>query len=804
MPEKYDPKKAEKKWQQYREETWIYKYDFNSDKDTYSIDTPPPTVSGKIHIWHIFSYTQAEVIWRYHRMLWKNVFYPFWFDDNWLPTERLVEKEIWKKAVDLWRTEFSRICHEITEKYRNQFKELWQSMWLSVDWSLQYSTVSKDVQELSQKSFVRLLKKWLIIKKDFPALRCHECKTSVAQAEIDDKELDSVFYDIIFNLESWEEVVIATTRPELLPACVAVFVNPDDERHANLVWKYIFTPLWVKVKILADEKVQKDKWTWVVMCCSYWDETDMYWLQKYQIEEKIMMDENWHIKNSWVDWMDWLFIKKAKKFIVEKLKSEWKIISEKPIVHAVWTHERCGTPIEIITVWQWFIKILDYKKDLIEIADKINWNPDYMKKRYVDWVENLKWDWCISRQRYFWIPVPIWYSKKTWDIIIPDESELPIDPLVDKPKNLPEWHTADDIIWDSDVLDTWATSWLTPQINSHWTKPDSFDDKLMPMDLRPQAHDIIRTWAFYTILMSLFHRNDIPFKDVMISGHVLAWKGEKISKSKWNMKETPEELIEKYWADPIRYWACGWSLWKNIIFDENEIKNWTRLVTKLWNASNFVFMNLWDFDCDSEMKFDQLEDIDKWVLIKIQYLAEKTKKAYESFEFWQARIEFEKFFWSEYCDNYLEIVKDIIYKPENYEDWNKKKLSAQYALYNSLYMLLQLVSPILPHISEELYDRYYKTSKWLTSIHISVLPSWEYDYSDFEFLDWTYKKILFDVVDNVRKFKTDNWIRLWEQMEYVTVSIYEVELLDKIKEYVRSVWKIKYLLIKRWDNIEIG
>lgn len=810
MWDNYDPKLSEAQWQKYWEENKINEFDFDSTAPIYSIDTPPPTVSWKIHIWHIFSYTQAEVIARYKRMRWYNVFYPFWFDDNWLPTEILVEKETWKKATEIWRVEFGKECIATTEFYAKQFKQLWQSIGLSVDWRLDYSTISPKVQRISQLSFLSLYKKWIIYKKDTPALWCHKCWTSVAQAEVEDKELDSVFYDIIFKLESWQDLVIATTRPELLPACVAVFVNPQDARYTNIIGSNIVTPLWNTVKVMSDEKVALDKWTWAVMCCTYWDETDMYWVSQYNLEEKIILDDKWTLINTGNAELDGLYLLKWRKVIVEILDNAWLIVAKKPIIHAVWTHERCGTPMEIIPVPQWFISIMDKKQQLLDMWNQINWYPDHMKKRYDNWVQNLKWDWCISRQRYFGIPIPAWRSKLTWELILADESQLPIDPLKDKPLNLPKWHTIDDIVPETDVLDTWATSSLTPLINSNWMSENSMVHKLMPMSLRPQAHDIIRTWAFYTIVMSYFHTWNIPFQDIMISWHVLAWKWEKISKSKWNAKHTPESLIEEFGADPVRYWACGWSLWNNVVFDELEIKAWRKLVTKLWNAARFVFMNLEWFDQTQNIPFDKLQLIDKWILSRLTQTTNKMQEKLDGFEFGLARKEFETFFWSDFCDDYLEIVKDIVYNFSKYDNWDNKKLSAQYSLYVSLLSVLKLISPILPHITEEIYQKYFKQTNQINSIHKCSYPDFGLNSEDVELYSSKFD-ILKEYVAAMRKAKSDSGKRLGEEVQWLRILCseeklailknFEVELLSVAKsksvEYV--IWEDKFEVTIIWE-----
>lgn len=770
MEDKYAIGEREPEWQSFWKDTWIYKFSADAASVVYSIDTPPPTISGKIHIGHIFSYTQAEVVARYHRMLGKTVFYPFGFDDNGLPTERLVEKELGKKGSEFSREEFSAACLKVTDDYRKKFQSLWESLWFSVDWELAYSTISPDVQKVSQTSFLRLLERGLIYQKQSPALWCHECQTSIAQAEIDRKEFESVFYDIQFDGEDGQPFIISTTRPELLPACVAVFVNPEDARYTARVGTYVTTPLWTRVQILTDAKVDKEKWTGAVMCCTYGDETDMYWVRTYGLPEKIILDHEGKLKDTGDTELDGVYYKKARKVIVEKIAAAGKIIAQKDISHEVGIHERCGTPIEILPLQQYFVKVMDIKEKLIALGEEIDWQPAFMKKRYIEWVESLKWDWCISRQRYFGIPIPVWYSKKTGEMILPTEADLPINPLTDKPSVLPAWHTYDDIMPEADVLDTWATSALTPLINAKFFDATStLREKLLPMSLRPQAHDIIRTRAFYTILMSYYHTWKVPFEHIMISWHVLAWKGEKISKSKNNAWATPEELIQKYGADPIRYWACGGGLGKDIVFDEKEIEKGRKLVTKLRNATRFALLNLQDF-VPEKTDVASLYPTDQRVVYKSQEVGEKMKKYFETFNVWTALIEFEKFFWSDFCDNYLEIVKDKIATPAKYADGEAVKKSAQNGIYLALLHILKLISPMLPHISEELYQAYFRAHEGQVSIHTHLYPA---DLSATEKASYATlhadTKLLFTAIELIRKFKTDTWIKYGQESEKLIV-----------------------------------
>ncbi len=802
MNDKYESTISEPKWQEFWQQNGINKYDPNSDKTIYSIDTPPPTVSGKIHIGHIFSYTQAEVIARFKRMQGFNVFYPFGFDDNGLPTERLVEKELNRKASEMPRKEFIETCLQITEKYRTEFKHLWQSIGISADWDLEYSTISPYVRKLSQKSFLELLKKGAIIKKTAPALWDIEVQASVAQAEIDDKEFDSFFHDLTFTLENGENITIATTRPELLPACVAVFVNSEDERYNHLIGQNIITPLGDKVKIMSDPKVAVDKGSGAVMCCTYGDETDLYWVKTYNLPEKIIIANDGKIKNSPIEEMNGLYVNKARVLMVEKLKEMGALTNSKPIRHSVKVYERTGRPIEIISVAQWFIKTLELKDKLLENADKINWYPDYMKKRYTDWVENLKWDWCVSRQRFFGVSIPVWYSKKTGEMIFPDESQLPVDTISDKPMTLPEGHTYDDIEPDLDVLDTWATSSITPQINAHWGENNPLADKLLPMDLRPQAHDIIRTWALYTIIQSELHNNDIPWRNLMISGHVLFKKGEKISKSKAQTMMTPEELIEKYSADAVRFWACRASLGKDVQFDEKEILNGKKLVTKLWNATNFAMMNIGDYNTGLKLDHSKLEMADQWILLRVQETALKMTENLEKLEFGVAMSEFEKFFWHDLCDYYLELIKDRMYKPEKYENGDAKKLSAQYALYTTLSLVIKMIAPYLPHITEEIYQSHFKQNEGIVSIHLTEFPKNIIDIPANNEQIYSGMNMAFEIIEGVRKFKADNKIRLGEDIDTVKISgtDEQLKIIANFMDDLQGVSRAKSVILDKSEK----
>lgn len=771
MADKYNHQESESKWQKYREEKQIFAFSKDETKPIYSIDTPPPTVSWKIHIGHIFSYTQAEIIARFKRMSGYNVFYPMGYDNNGIPTEQLVEKELWINIKDVERKDFIAKCLDVVEKYKHLYENLRKSLGLSVDRSRFYTTISPEVQQLAQSTFVKLYHEWHIVCKDFPALRCTKMQTTLAQAETEEQEFNEFFNYLNFSLDCGGKLVIATTRPELLPACVAVFVNPTDKRFQKYIWGTITTPIGISVPIMADDKVKMDKWTGVVMCCTYGDETDVYRTKKYNLPEKIIIDRYGKIQNSGVPEIDGLKIAEAREKIMELFESKWGIVEKRdPIIQSKQISERGKVAVEIIPVKQRFVNLLDKKELLLGQNNKMKRHPEFMKKRSDDRIENLQRDRNISRSRKYGIPIPVRYNIQTEELILPSEKQLakwPIDPI----SELPDGYTAEQVRGEILVLDTWFTSWLTPQINQNFLIRDGYTQKILPMDLRPQAHDIIRTRLLYTTLQSYFATEEIAFNDVMMSGFCLAQKWEKFSKSKGNAKFDPEQVIATRWADAVRYRASGGQLGKDILFDENEFKIGQKLITKLRNAANFVFMNLLDFDVTTKIDEKDLYPIDLRILKQINTTSKIMTEHLNDYEYGQAKLEFEKFFRHDFCDNYLEIVKEKIYKPEKFTHGGKQKLSAQFALYHTFLAIIKLIAPYLPFITEELYQTYYKKNITAESIHILPFPNNDIFpiTHDMTAITSTVEELL-TVVEKVRGYKTEKQIGLWTEITHLKVS----------------------------------
>ncbi|RME77342.1 valine--tRNA ligase, partial [Candidatus Woesearchaeota archaeon] len=768
----YDFKEEEKKWQEFWKEQKIHIYHPIEGKEDYIIDTPPPTLSGRMHIGHASSYSQQDFIARYKRMSGKNVCYPFGTDDNGLPTERLVEKEKKVRSTKMDRQEFIALCNQTIQELKPSFIQDWISIGMSCDFEHSYSTIDPHCITTSQASFIDLFEKGLVFQEDSPISWCPTCQTAIAQAEFESVDKKSHFNDLIFTVGG-KELVVATTRPELLPSCVAIFVHPDDERYTEFIGKHAKVPLYsFEVPILADEKADPQKGTGAVMCCTFGDQTDVEWWRKHNLPLKVSINRDGTMNDNAGKYAG-LKIKDARKAIIEDLKEAGLLPLQKEIVHPVNTHERCGTDLEILKTKQWFVRVLDKKQELLDAGDRINWYPSHMKVRYKHWVENLNWDWCISRQRHFGVPFPVWYEKDTGKVIVASRDELPVDPLSSRPKH---YTGTSELVPETDVMDTWATSSVTPQIITNWADKGGYDltPDQFPTSMRPQAHDIIRTWAFYTIVKALYNNADIPWKDIVISGHVLDPKGNKMSKSKGNVVD-PRIILEKYGADALRFWTASSKLGDDIPFQEKDVQTGKKTVTKLANASNFVLMHLEDYDGTHP---EQILVMDKWLLSKAQKTIRAATESFEKYEYVRCKMETEKLFWTYFCDNYLEICKDRIYNPDRRGVEERK--SAQYALSKTLLTILKLFAPIMPHITESVYQKAFAKQEGCVSIHVSNWPKVDENLIDLEAEHAGDAAIA--IISAVRKFKSEQKVSLKTPVQ--TLSIHCDDLMQ---QHIESV-----------------
>jgi len=796
IPNKYDPQEVEPRLQKFWGKNNTYKFDSEDTKrEIYSIDTPPPTVSGKMHMGHAFGNSQQDFIARYKRMKGYNVLQPFGTDDNGLPTQTLIQKIKKVRAKDMPRKDFVKLCLKtLKEELRPEYVNDWKRLGISCDFNVSYTTINPHCTKVSQKSFLELYEMGRAYRKEAPAIWCPKCQTAIAQVELEDEEIDSHFNDIIFKIGK-QDLIVATTRPELLPACVAIFYHPDDKRYNKLKGKMAKVPLFdFEVPILPDKKADPEKGTGIVMCCTFGDKNDVEWQKEHNLPIKTAITK-WGKMSSLARKYENLKIKDARKEIIDDLKTNKLLTNQKEIKHAVNVHERCGTEIEYVHSKQWFIKYLDLKKDMLKWGKELDWHPQHMKNRYDNWAKGLSWDWCISRQIYFGIPFPVWYCEDCDEPIFAKEEDLPVDPLQDKApvKSCPNCQSKK-LRGESDIINTWATSSLTPTIVKELFRDKPVYKKLTknPMDLRPQGHDIISFWLFNTVVKSQLHYQMKPWKHCFINGWMLDPKGKKMSKSKNNIIE-PQEMIKKYSADALRYMSAGSTLGEDYPFQEKDLLTGKKTVTKLWNAAKFSMMHLENFNISEKIKVT--ETFDKWLLSKLNKLIEECTKHFDNYDFFKVKAEVDKFFWQILCDNYLEIVKDRLYNPDK-RGVNERK-SSQYALYHTLLTINKLFAPFLPFITEEIYLLFFKNNEKSESIHLTSWPIVNKKQINIETEEIADLGI--DIIATIRKYKSEKQLSLKEEIEeLILINDEDKEFENKIKQIqedlqaVLNVKKIKF------------
>ena len=791
-----------KKW----ETSGVYTFDRNASRDqVFAIDTPPPTVSGSLHMGHVFSYTHTDTVARFWRMRGKSVFYPMGWDDNGLPTERRVQNyfgvscdpnvaydpkftppfhgDVPKdhRAVAISRPNFIELCVELTHQDEKIFEDLFRRLGLSVDWSLLYTTISDYARRTSQAAFIRNLSRGEAYAQEAPTLWDVDFGTAVAQAELEDRERPGAYHSINFaRTDGSGNVTIATTRPELIPACVALVAHPDDPRYQPLFGKTVRTPLFdVEVPVVAHELAQIDKGTGIAMICTFGDLTDVIWWRELNLPTRPVIGRDGRIVADMPDWITSATgtanyaalagkgVKQAQTAIVEMLRLSGDMNGEpEPITHPVKFFEKGDRPLEIVTSRQWYIRnggrdeVL--RAALLKRGDELAWHPDFMQHRYTNWVGGLNGDWLISRQRYFGVPIPLWYPLTAAgepdfnNPIIPSESDLPIDPSSDIPAGFTEAQrgVAGGFMGEPDVMDTWATSSLTPQIAGRWIDDQKLFNNIFPMDVRPQAHDIIRTWLFATTVRSHFEHNIAPWKNAALSGWILDPDRKKMSKSKGNVV-TPIDLFEQYGSDAVRYWAASARPGVDTAFSEDQMKVGRKLATKLLNVTKFVL----GFG-EANPTATPTEAVDIAMLARLASVVDEATTAFETYDYARALEKSESFFWW-FCDDYVELVKTRAYSEGAGSD------SARAALQRALSTLQRLFAPHIPFATEEVW------SWWQTgSIHRASWPK------RTDLLGGTTDvgstEILLDAVCNVlaviRRTKTEAKVSQRAEVEHVLVS----------------------------------
>ncbi len=737
VPEKPVLEGLEEKWRVQWDERRVYEFDARAPRDAvFAIDTPPPTVSGSLHVGHVFSYTHTDVIARYQRMRGKAVFYPMGWDDNGLPTERRVQNYYGvrcdpslpydpafvppatpgKQPISVSRPNFVELCARLTAEDEVVFEGLWRQLGLSVDWSMTYATIGAGAQRVSQLAFLRMVQRDQAYQLEAPTLWDVDFRTAVAQAELEDREMPGAYHRVRFARPDGGFVEIDTTRPELLPACVALVAHPDDPRYQPLFGTEVITPLFgVPVPLKAHALADPEKGSGVAMICTFGDITDVTWWRELSLPVRAVIQPNGALRQvNWgeagwesrdaaraqahYDQLAGLSAVKARTRIVELLRESGDLLGEpRPITHHVKFFEKGDRPLEIITSRQWFVRTMNEREALLERGRDLQWHPEYMRARFENWVNGLNGDWCVSRQRFFGVPFPVWYRLRSdgstdFDArLLPAEADLPMDPSTDVPAGF----TADQrgvpggFTGDPDVMDTWATSSLSPFIVCGWERDPELFARTFPMHLRPQAHDIIRTWLFSTVVRSHLELDALPWAHAAISGWVLDPDRKKMSKSKGNVV-TPMALLEEHGSDAVRYWAAKGGPGVDTAFEPGQMKVGRRLAIKLLNASKFVLARTGP---DATVT----EAIDRGMLADLDALVRKATAALDEYDYATALRDVEAFFWS-FCDYYIELVK------RRRQGDDAAAQSAVSASQIALSTLLRLFAPFMPFVTEEVWS----------------------------------------------------------------------------------------------------
>jgi valyl-tRNA synthetase len=813
----YQSNESESHLQAFWQETGVYHFDPNSNAPVYSVDTPPPTVSGHLHLGHVYSYSHPDFIARFWRMNGHNVYYPMGYDDNGLPTERLVEKREGVRAAQVGRQAFIERCLQVSEEAEKDYQALWQRLGLSIDWRYTYRSIDENSRRICQWSFIDLVHRGLAYRKEAPAIWCPECRTAIAQAELNDLERESEFVTLGFDMAKTglsdlegQKVLIATTRPELLPACVAIFVHPEDARYRKLIGQQATVPIFGQsVPILADPAADPEKGTGAVMCCTFGDTTDVAWWRTHNLPLIEAVDRAGRMTAAAGEFSG-LSISAARKAIKQALETQVHLLDRQPTTQSIRVHERCDTPVEYIVVKQWFVNVLDFKEKLLAAGEQIRWHPEQMAARYRAWVENLNWDWCISRQRYFGVPFPVWYCQACGETILADEDSLPIEPTTQSPHAPCPKCGGTTFTPEEDIFDTWMTSSVSPQIAGKWGLGDQGSgdqetpySQVFPYTLRPQAHEIIRTWAFYTIVKSLYHFDTLPWTDVLISGWGLAGEGlGKISKSRGGGPMAPLAMIEKYSADAVRYWAASTAPGKDSVISEEKIQMGGKLVTKLWNVARFAERFI---SPAPTLPLTQvhISPADRWILARLQRLIRRASELFSAYEYAAAKSEIEAFFWGDLADNYLEMAKQRLYDPTC-----PTHNGARFTLHTLLLTIIKLFAPILPYVTEEIYQGLFTDTTLVEqavaavetrkhqSIHRSAWPQIEPTFDDAQ-AD-ALGETLIGIATAVRRYKSEHNLALGSEIKRVQLaagSPEERQMLLDAADDIKSITRAQQIEI---------
>jgi valyl-tRNA synthetase len=760
LPDAFDARAVETELAAAWKRDGVYLWDPERPReDTFVVDTPPPTVSGALHVGHVFSYTQPDIIVRYQRMRGRNIYYPIGWDDNGLPTERRVQN-YFHVRVDLGaptaaiaeptpdelrapprrvsRPTFIELCHRVTRADERAFQELFTRLALSVDWRETYATIDDNSRRVAQLSFCELFERGEVYSADAPALWDIDFQTAIAQAEVEDRPHEGAMHEIAFAVDGADPITIATTRPELLPACVGVAAHPDDPRYRESIGRTAITPCFdAPVPIFASELVERDKGTGILMVCTFGDQTDVTWWRAQRLPLRQVLGRDGRMlaidfaappfasreparANACYAELAGKTVPQARALMLERLRAAGALRGEpRRLERAVKFFEKGDRPLELIPTRQWYVRLLDKKQRLLEQGARVHWHPEFMAQRYEAWTRALQLDWGISRQRFFGVQIPVWYpldkngEPQHDQPIVAAREMLPVDPSTDTPPGFTDEQRGrpHGFIGETDVFDTWFTSSLTPQIASHWRLDPDRHARLFPADIRAQSHEIIRTWAFYTIAKALLHDDALPWHHAVISGWILDPGRKKMAKTRGNVV-TPSQYLDRYSPDAVRYWAAGARLGVDTAFSEDVFKTGWRLVLKIFNASRFVLSQTAEVHPITHV-------LDRGFIAQLRALVALATADFDAFRYADALARTEQFFWAHFTDAYLELVKG---RARGDHGTSAERGSAVHALRLGLSVLLRLFAPVLPYVTDHVWRWQFAAETRAPTIHRARWP----------------------------------------------------------------------------------
>lgn len=789
----------EEKWQDYWEKESIYRFDPESDRQPFTIDNPPRYASGPLHAGHAVHYTHIDFVARYKRMRGYNVMFPLCFDVNGMPIEVRVEKKYGIRMREYDRHEFIKLCEEFANNNIDEMKRQFKIFGESMDPTVYYQTDAKYYRRLTQISFLRLFNEGRIYKANHPVNWCPRCGTALAESEVEYQDNITKLNTITFGMEGHPDrkVNIATTRPELLCTCQLVAVHPDDDRYKDLVGKELITPIFgKKIPVVADDVVEREYGSGVVMICTIGDKEDLRWVFKYGLEMEKGIDEHGKM-TSLAGKYEGMDLKDARKKIIEDLRDRGELIGQEDNPQNVGTCWRCHTTIEYLQVPQWFVKIMDRKDEVLKMADEITWWPEFMKVRLREWVESLSWDWVISRQRFFATPIPVWECDDCGNPVLPEEDDCYVDPTIDDPPVDKCPRCGGNLKGSEEVFDTWMDSSITPLYNSFWNRDDALFDKLYPMSLRPQSHDIIRTWAFYSMIRGKYLANKRPWDTIMMGGFILSPDGTPMHASKGNTVD-PLEFHKDFGADPIRYYAATCTLGKDHPFRVKDVKRGSQIVRKLFNMEKLISRGFRDLTPNDILAIKEmikadrslLKPVDRWILHRYSEVVSEATESAETYQFDKVVKSVVDFMWLEVADHYLEIIKGRL---------DEKDPGTVYTLYTIGIGIPKMLAPFLPHITEEIYQTHFRNIEGDDSMHISSWPL-----PDMKDRDGHDKgKIAVDIVAAIRRYKGENKISPGAKMGPLRLITSDPSILENSLDDIRTTVKAEDVTIERSEDLSL-